>query len=139
MLNKEIRGQPHQQPRKEILQRKSFTPNYGSDSRLFSQMNNVECYVCHNLGHVAARCRSRMVQDRHTERSSRSKYFKGYCFSCNMFGHKAIHYYKRNIRFHACKKLGHIAKECRRRFWAPYQKEKTSSHSKIWKKKEVWS
>ena len=32
MLNKEIRGQPHQQPRKESLQRKSFTPNYGSDS-----------------------------------------------------------------------------------------------------------
>ena len=31
MLNKEIRGQPHQQPRKEILQRKSFTLDYGSD------------------------------------------------------------------------------------------------------------
>ena len=32
-----------------------------------------------------------------------------------------------------------MAKDCRRRFWAPYQKEKTSSHSKIWKKKEVQS
>ena len=31
MLNKEMRGQPHQQPRKEIPQRKSFTPNYGRD------------------------------------------------------------------------------------------------------------
>jgi len=41
MLNKEMRGQPHQQPRKESLQRKSFTPNYGSDSRLFPPMNNV--------------------------------------------------------------------------------------------------
>ena len=30
MLNNEIRGQPHQQPSKESLQRKSFTPNYGS-------------------------------------------------------------------------------------------------------------
>ena len=31
MLKKELRGQPHQQPRKENLQRKSFTCNYGSD------------------------------------------------------------------------------------------------------------
>jgi hypothetical protein len=56
MINKEIRemkGQSHHQPRKEILQRKSFTP----------PMNNVECYVCHNLGHVAARYRRRRVQD----------------------------------------------------------------------------
>ena len=28
MLNKEMRGEYHQQPRKEILQRKYFTPNY---------------------------------------------------------------------------------------------------------------
>lgn len=35
--------------------------------------------------------------------------------------------------------IGHIAKQCRRRFWAPYQKEKTSSQSKIWTKKEVQS
>ena len=50
MLNKEMRGQLHQQPRKENLQRKSFSPSYGSDSRLFPQMNNVECYVCNNFG-----------------------------------------------------------------------------------------
>ena len=29
--NKKLRGQSHQQPRKEIPQRKSFAPNYGSD------------------------------------------------------------------------------------------------------------
>ena len=133
MLNKE-------QPRKEIPQGKSFTPNYGRDRRLFPPLNNVECYVCHNLGHVAARCRSRMVQDHHTERSSCSRYFKGYCFSCNMFGHKAVDCYRRNmkhVRCYACDKFGHIANECRRKFWAPYKKEKTSSHSRIWKKKEV--
>ena len=78
MLNKEIRGQLHQQTRKENLQRKSFTPKYGSDSRLFPQMNNVECFICHNLGHVVVRCGSRIVQDHHTERSSSSRYFKGY-------------------------------------------------------------
>jgi len=127
MINKEMRGQ---QPRKEISQRTSFAPKYGSDRRLFPLMNNVECYVCHNLGHVAARCRSRMVQDYHLERSSRSRYFKGYCFSCNMFGHKAIEYFRRNmkhVRYYACNKLGHIAKECKRRLWTPYQKDKTSS------------
>ena len=72
MINKEMRGPPHQQSRKEILQRKSFT-------RL---MNNVECYVCHNFGHVAARCINRMVQanNRHIEWSSASRYFKGYFF-----------------------------------------------------------
>ena len=43
MLNREIRGQPHQQPRKESLQTKSFTPNYGSVNQLFPLMNNVEC------------------------------------------------------------------------------------------------
>lgn len=98
--------------------------------------------MCHNFGHVATRCRSRMVQVHHIERSSASRYFKGYCFSCNMFGHKAIDCYRRNmkhVRCNACNKSGHIAKECRRKFWAPYQKEKTSSHSKIWKKKEVQS
>lgn len=83
-----------------------------------------------------------MVQanNRHTERSSASRYFKGYCFSCNMFGHKAINCYRGNmkhIRCYACNKFGHIAKECRRKFWPTYQKEQTSSHSKVWKKKEV--
>jgi len=142
MLNREIIGQPHQQPRKEILQRKSFAPNYGSDRRLFPPMNNVEYYVCNNLSHVAARCKIRMVQDHHTKRSSCSRYFKGYCFACNVFGHKAIDCYRSNMKHvgcYACNKLGHIAKECRRIFWALYQKEKTSSQSKIWKKKKVQS
>ena len=49
MINEEINGQPQQQPRKEMLQRRYFPPNYRRDSRLFPQMNNVECYVCHNL------------------------------------------------------------------------------------------
>jgi len=144
MLNKEIRGQPHQQPRKECLQRKSFTPKYGSDNQFFPLMNSVECFICHNFGHVAARCRSRMVQanNHHTETSLAPRHFKRYCFSYNMFGHKAIDFYRRNmkhVRCYACNKFGHIVKECRRKFWAPYEKEKTSSHSKIWKKKEVQS
>jgi len=59
-----------------------------------------------------------------------------------MFGHKAIYCYRRNlkhVRCYACNKFGHIAKECRRKLRAPYQKEKTSSQSKIWNKKEVES
>ena len=43
----------------------------------------------------------------------------------------------KHVRCYACNKLGHIAKECRNKVWAPHQKEKTSSHLKIWKKKEV--
>ena len=132
-----MRGQPHQQPRKESLQRKYFTPNCGSDSWLFPPMNNVECFICHNFGHVAVRCRGRMVKDRHMEISSASRYFKGYCFSYNMFGDKAIDCYRRNmkhVRCYACNKFGHIAKECMRKFRPPYQREKTSSHSKIWEK-----
>jgi len=35
-INKEMRGQPHQQSRKEILQIKSFTLNYGSNSQPFT-------------------------------------------------------------------------------------------------------
>ena len=132
MINEERKGRPHQQPRKKILQRKSFAP----------PMNNVKCYECHNLGHVAARCKRRMVQYHHIKRLSQSKYFKGYCFSCNMFGQKVVDCYRRNmkqVRCYACKKLGHIAKECRNKVQAPYQKEKTSSRLMIWKKKEVQS
>jgi len=129
MIDKEMKGQ---QSRKETPQRKSFTP----------PMNNVECYVCHNLGHVAARFRRRRVQDHHAERSSHSRYFNGYCFACNMFGHKAADCYRRNmkhVRCYACNKLGHIAKECRNKGWTSHQKEKTSSLLKIWRKKEVQS
>ena len=75
-------------------------------------------FKCINFGHVVARCRGRMFQANKdlTERSSASRYFKGYCFSCNMFGHKAIDCYRRNMkhmRCYACNKLGNIAKECR--------------------------
>ena len=105
-------------------------------------MNNIECYECHNLGHVAARCKRRMVQDHHTKRSSHSRYFNGYRFSCNMFGHMAADCYRRNmkhVRCYACNNLGHIAKDCRNKVWISHQKEKSSSHLKIWKKKEVQS
>ena len=46
----------------------------------------------------------------------------------------------RHVRCYTCNKLGHIAKEWRKKVWALYQKEKTlSSHFKMWKKKEVKS
>lgn len=142
MFNKEIENQSHQQPRKEIHQTKSVTSNCGSDSRLFPSRNDVECFICHNFGHVVARCRSRMVQNHHTERSSHSKYFKGYCFACNMFCHKAIDCNKRNmkhVRCYACNKFGHKVKECRRKIRTPNQKEHTSSQSKVLKKIELLS
>ena len=45
----------------------------------------------------------------------------------------------KHVRCYACNKLGHIAKECRNKAQTSHQKEKTSSHLKIWKKKEVQS
>jgi len=59
-----------------------------------------------------------------------------------MFGHKAIDFFRRNmkhIRCYACNKFGHIEKECRSEFQGTYQKEQTSSHCKVWKKKELQS
>lgn len=132
MLNKE-------QPRKEIPQRKSFAPNYGSDRWLFPPLNNIECFVCHNLGHVAARCRSRMVQDHHT-RSSHSSYFRGYCFACNAFGHKEIDCKRRNMKYVRCytwNKLGHKARECRSKFQNSKQEDYTSSQFQELKKTEL--
>ena len=45
----------------------------------------------------------------------------------------------KHIRCYACNKFGHIEKECTSKFQPTYQKEKTSSHSKVWKKKELQS
>ena len=45
----------------------------------------------------------------------------------------------KHMRCYACNKFGHIAKECRKKFRAPHQKEKTSTCLKVWKKKEVQS
>ena len=102
-------------------------------------MNSVKCYVCHNLGHIAAICRRRRFQDHHAERSSHSRYFNGYFFSCNMFGHKAVDCYRRNmkhVRCYACNNFGHKSKYCTNK---AHDKKKSSTCLKIWKKKEVQS
>ena len=36
-----------------------------------------------------------------------------------------------------CNNFGHEESKCRRKFWPTYKKEKTSSNSKVWKKKEL--
>ncbi len=81
-----------------------------------------------------------MVQDHHIERSSRSRYFKGYCFSCNMFGHKAIDCNKRNmkhVRCYACNKFGHKARECRSKIQTPKQEDNTSPQFQVLKKTKL--
>ena len=94
------------------------------------------------FGHVAARCISRMVQNHHTERSSCSSFFKGYFFTYNMFGHKAIDCNRRNmkhVRCYAYNKFGHKVKECRSKFRTPNQKDHTSLQSNVLKKVELLS
>jgi len=51
--DKEVNSQLIQQQKKEIFQRKSFSLNYRSNNHM-----NVECFICHNFGHLAANCRS---------------------------------------------------------------------------------
>jgi len=103
VLNKEIRSQPDQQTRKINLQRKSSAPNYRSVNRFSPLINNVECFICHNYGHVAVNCRGKLFQARsHLTRSTSvprySFFFKGYCFTCNIFGHKAIDCNRRKMK-----------------------------------------
>ena len=45
------------QPKIMNFQRKSFSPNYRSINRFSPLINNVECFVCHNYGHVATNCK----------------------------------------------------------------------------------
>jgi len=45
----------------------------------------------------------------------------------------------KHVRCYECNKLGHRAKKCRNKVQGPYLKKKSSSHLKIWKKKEVQS
>ena len=93
----EVLKETKAQPTIMNSQRKSFAPNYRSINLFSPLINNVECFVCHNYGHVVANCRSKLFQSQtnrlYTERSTTPKYsgfFKGYCFSCNQFGHKAM-------------------------------------------------
>jgi len=128
ILVKEIRSKPNQYPKKLNSQKKTFSPNNRGFNPFSPLINNVECFICHNYGHVAANCRSRLFQyqanDCFTKTSSASRYlgfFKGYCFACNIFGHKAIGCNRRNmkqkyydsfshIRCYACNKFGNVAK-----------------------------
>ena len=86
----EVLQEIERQPTIMNSQKKSFHP----------LINNVECFKCHNYGHVAANCRSRLFQSQtnrfYTERYS--GFFKGYCFSCNKYGHKAADCNRRKNR-----------------------------------------
>ena len=82
-----------------------------------------------------------------------SGFFKGYCFSCNKYGHKAADckrrkirnthydsyaYFYGHMRCYSCNKYGHEEKECRLN---RYEKVNNFQHTirkfkQIWKKKE---
>lgn len=62
-------------------------------------MHEIQCYNCHNFGHVATYCWSRtytsnqqMLQHYQQQRRLVKRYnhgFYSYCYSCHLFGHKA--------------------------------------------------
>ena len=73
----------------EVLKETKYQPKIMNSQR--KSFKNVECFKCHNYGHVAANCRSRLFQS-HTNRFYTERYsgfFKGYCFLWSKFGHKA--------------------------------------------------
>ena len=132
-------------------QKKIFPPNYRS-------INNVECFKCHNYGHVAANCRSKLFQSQtnrfFTERYS--GFFKGYCFSCNKYGHKSADcnrrknrethydpyaYFFGHIRCYTCNKYEHVEKECRinRSEKLENVQHTIRNYKQSWKKKRHWS
>ena len=87
------------------FQRKSFAPNNRNINRFYPLINDVECFICHNYGDIVANCRRKLFQSQvnsHFKRkSSTPKYsslFQGYCFTCNIFGHKAIDCNRRNMK-----------------------------------------
>ena len=148
---KETKGQPTFMN----SQKKSFPPNYRSINRFSPLINNVECFKCHNYGHVAANCISILFQSQknrfYTERYS--GFFKGYCFSCSKFGHKAADcnrrknrkthydpyaYFSGHTRCYACNKYGHVEKECRMNRSEKLDKFQHTirNFKQSWKKKE---
>ena len=116
--------------------------------------NNVECFKCHNYGHVAANCRSRSFQPQ-TNKSYIERYsgfFRGYCFSCNMYGHKAVDckrrkirnthaYFSGHMRCYSCNEYGHVEKECRlnRSEKVDIFQHTIRKVKQVWKKMEGWN
>lgn len=54
---KELRSQPSQQPKKNISQRKTFPPININNNRFSPLINDIECFICHNYGHIVANYR----------------------------------------------------------------------------------
>jgi len=91
---------------------------------------NGQCFSCHNFGHKAAQCvayKTIMTREAQNQRSVRGIKKSSYnnfspledeteCSFCNHFGHEES--------------------ECMRKFQPTLQKEKTSTNSKVWRKKE---
>ena len=137
----------------EVLKETKDQPTIMNSQR--NSFKNVECFKCHNYGHVAANCRSRSFQPQ-TNSSYIERYsgfFKGYCFSCNKYGHKAADckrrknrnthydsyvYFSGHMRCYACNKYGHVEKECRmnRSGKVDNFQHTVGKLKQIWKKKE---
>lgn len=88
IFDKDLRSQPNQQPKHGIFQRNSIAPNYRSINQFYPLDNGIECFICHSFGYFVANYRSKFTGI--SLAPMYSGFFMGYCFSCNMFGYKAI-------------------------------------------------
>jgi len=99
--------------KKQSAEKGSYNPEnelnkFGScQKRFFPPMRNINCFVCHKPGHIAAYCKTNQIQS-NQQRMQKMKIlpqankwrgqpstrytnlFDGYCFCCKGFGHKAM-------------------------------------------------
>ncbi|MCY6524903.1 hypothetical protein, partial [Actinobacillus pleuropneumoniae] len=52
--DKELGSQPNQKPRKMNFQRKLFSPNNRDNNPFSTLVNDNECFLYHNFGHILA-------------------------------------------------------------------------------------
>ena len=57
----EVFKETKRQPTIMNSQRKSFAPKSRSINQFSPLINNVECFICHNYGHIATNCRSKFL------------------------------------------------------------------------------
>eukprot|EP00253_Pinus_taeda_P036618 PITA_36618 len=127
------------------LNHAQFTPRMNTNRSINQKVNNIkrfydhknffhgQCFSCHNFGHKASQCvsyKTIMTREARNQRSVTGIKKSSY----NNFSPL-----EDEIESSFCNNFGHEESECRTKFRRTIQKEKTSSNSKVWRKKEFQS